>query len=616
MKINTLYALLIFVIAFVLRTPLVDRLYQYSFEPDSESCVEVTRSFYFFFKSPSVQNSPQTLSTYPNYSDGDFIACAVIGNIVRPLCKAGIITAPLADSDNSLVIYSMRWGGVWFDALAAVIAFLVFVMLTGNSFISLLVTLLYYLLNQQTLNIDLIRIDHFGLFAANLTMLAAILLFRNPGKKRYYMLSGIAAGLVTGTKINFPFYLLILLVVFCYLVYCKKVALKNFILLVISFLAATAFMYQRWLMYPENIPEVIRFTLNNGKVWTAFWGNDNYRYYLWDEFFNHGFSGVVAVLLIAGYLSFFLGSLVAWLKKDPLRLILCLTFAAQSIALMFSPKIGRYGIIMPLWMGAFLAYGVCYILQYTWPGTLRALVYLAFVLFLWPVFSYALKDYNALKQKVPLRQTSILQTRVPSYQWITKNLPAGSILAIQHPRVSNPPIYDEPYVLDENYLKLPFLFKDEVSKFYPPDTALLQQKVNYMITSDKETNYHFYILNLYHCDSSLIAQWHQFYNLLDTFYPCQKFSSNYDNYGVKSFRVYEINKTPLGNVMEINNCRAVAGSMVSLNWDVTANTFVYDYSFQVQIADDSAFRWLVSGSRDGFPSRYSSAGRPGCCGRR
>ncbi len=248
MRANTICAILIFFIAFGLRIPLVDNIYNYSFEPDSESCIAVTRSFYFFFKSPSSENAPQTLDTYPNYSDGDFITSALFANMVRPLCKAGIIAAPLGDGDNSLIIFSMRWCGVLFDAMAAATAFLILILLIGDTWIAMLITFLYYLLNRQTLDIDLIRIDHFGLFTANLAMLAGILLFQYPQKAKYYILTGVAAALVTGTKINFPFYLLILFIIFIHLVYSKKVSFKNFVIVALSFLLATAFMYQRWLI--------------------------------------------------------------------------------------------------------------------------------------------------------------------------------------------------------------------------------------------------------------------------------------------------------------------------------------------------------------------------------
>jgi Dolichyl-phosphate-mannose-protein mannosyltransferase len=326
MRTRTIYALLIFAVAFALRIPLVDNIYQYSFEPDSESCVAVTRSFYFFFKSPGLDNAPQTLDTYPNYSDGDFITSALFANLVRPLSKGGFISAQLGDGDNRLVIFSMRWCGVLFDAMAALVAFLILVLLIGDTWIAMPVTLLYYLLNRQTLDIDLIRIDHFGLFTANLAMLAGVLLFQYPRKAKYYILTGAAAALVTGTKMNFPFYLLMLFILFIHLVHSKKVSFKNFVIALVSFLLATAFMYQRWLMYPENIGMVLRFTLNNGKVWTAFWGTGNHSYYLWDEFFSRGYSIAIVVLLVGAYASFIGGCMQGVAKKDSLLLILCAVF--------------------------------------------------------------------------------------------------------------------------------------------------------------------------------------------------------------------------------------------------------------------------------------------------
>ncbi len=362
--------------------------------------------------------------------------------------------------------------------------------------------------------------------------------------------------------------------------------------------------------YPENIGMVLRFTLNNGKVWTAFWGTGDHSYYLWDEFFSHGYSIAIVVLLVGAY-AFFIGCCMQGVaKKDSLLLILCAVFLLQSLALMFSPKIGRYGIIMPLWISIFWAYGLLFVLQYFKASSQKTLARLALTLLLVPSFVYAFKHYKDLKQSAAYRGPSINSTRMEPYYWLRDHAKPGSAVAYQFARASNPPVFELPLFFDYGKLTCPFLHKDKFLAFYPANAGSLKLNTNYVIINSKETDFHFFMLQDYYHDTALASQWRQFYNSLDSLYPCHSYASPYANYGLKTVRIYELNPVPLKTVASISNCRSSNGKQISFSWQTSNFNTDSDYCYEVQIAADSNFNWLISGSRDGFPFKFRSKGNP------
>jgi hypothetical protein len=355
--------LLLFTITVAVRAPLVDRDYHYSYEADSTPCIEHTRSFYFFFKKPCSENLPHTLSSYPTYLDGDYITTALVATICAPMAKAGILPAELSDSDDSLIIFSMRWSGVLMDAASVVLLFLILILLLENTFLSFSLCLLYYIVNSQTLHVDLIRVDHYTLLAAMAVMWATVSLFLSPGSKRYYILFGLAIGMVSGTKLNFPFYLAPTGLVMLTLLYQRKIKWSHMALFVIATLLSACFIFQRWLMYPEEVRQTVQEILQTGEEWFLFWGNKNYFYYLWGQFFDHGYSLSVLLFLIAFYGAFIYCAVDAIRSRKQLHVILSLAFVLQIIALMLSPKVARYGIIIPVWACIFIGIGLKTVLE-------------------------------------------------------------------------------------------------------------------------------------------------------------------------------------------------------------------------------------------------------------
>ena len=592
---------MVFAIALGIKVPLVDSNYGYTFEADSEGCVEETRPFYFFFENPCKETTPHPLSPYPTYFDGDYIASAALANLVRPLCKAGIIKAPLSDSDNSIIIFSMRWTGVLFDALAAMLAYLTVLLLTRNSFTALSLTLLYYILNAATLHIDLIRVDHYTLFAANLVMFSTILLMQFPGKKTLYLLAGFATGLACATKLNFPFHLAPLALAFLVLLVQRKISVGSFFVLVLSFLFMVFVMFQRWMLYPENIHDTIKEIIQVGEEWFGFWGNGNRAYYLLDAFMPQGFSPLV-VLGLAG----FYGSVLYYLysaitKRDALKGVLFVAFFLQTIALIVSPKIARYGVVMPLWVVIFMGTAINDILIRIGNGNRKIIAQVAVAILLLPMFVYEWMDYSIVKNTANEFAQSVTETRTKALEWVRANVKPGSIMAYQAPKVSNAPVFELPLVFDEHYLTFPFLDKASFEKFLPPNIDELKAKVNYVMIADKEKDYQFFLFDSYKVDAELVKQWKQFYDAL-TAYPHHDFSSSYK--GLAATHIYQLDTLPKGTMPAVVASNALSDDTLKLTMAATSIP-IYDIAnFQIQISDDSTMRWLVSGSRDGYPSAY------------
>ena len=223
---NIVSAIVIFTLIFYTRFQLLDNQYKYSFEPDSEACVSVTKSFYNFFKNPCKETIPNTLSSYPPYQDGDFIFGAITANCIRILVNIGCLETNVGDGDNSIIICAMRWNGVFFQCLAGVLVFMIVLILTDCTLASALITVIYFILSPQLLDIDLIRIDYFYFFSAVVLFYASLRLVVQPNKGINYTLAGISTALVVSTKMNFPFYLLPVIASFIYLFIHKKVSTK------------------------------------------------------------------------------------------------------------------------------------------------------------------------------------------------------------------------------------------------------------------------------------------------------------------------------------------------------------------------------------------------------
>jgi len=589
---------------FASKYALVDNSYKYSLEPDSEACVEEARSFYFFFKNPSTENVPHQLTSYPNYSDGQFISTALLANAVRVLSKTGIIQTELSDNDFSIIIFSMRWLGLLLNALTVALVFMCLVLVSGNWVLSFTICLLYYFFNIQTLLIDFARTDYYTLFSANLVFTAALFLFYHPHKSRYYILSGIAAGLVSATKINFPFYLLLPAIIVLLLMVRKKVSIRHFIYMALAFLATFCFMYFRWLLYAENVYDVLKVTMGIGEDWFVFWGNNNYTYYLWDQFFDNQFSIAVLVFLLFFYASFTWCLVTGILQRNTLRLTLCGVFILQMVFLAFSPKVPRYAIIVPTYVAVFIALTLLDWLKLVSNQWVKVALP---ILILLPVFGNGISNYLKQVKAAREKEISITQTRLPAYKWIGDNIKPGSVVAVQ----GNGILYNFPFYLNMNYFMYPFLYKDMLCDFMPPDMNMLKNTVSYLVLNDKEKDFHFFSIKYHQCDSVTLQSWSTFYTQLDSLYPPVRFSSAYKNYGVGQISIYPVNPALRNDIItQINASSIVDSSKVLLKWN-------YDYigarnadCFELQIAEDSTLQWLVYGSRDGFMSKYRHTNAP------
>lgn len=604
MKVRWLLALLIFFATIATRWPLVDKLYQYSFQPDSEAGVNITRSFYFFFKNPRLENAPQTLSGYPTYFDGSYICAAITANLIRPLVRHGIITAGLSDGDDSIIIFSMRWSSVVFDALSAVFLFLILCLLTANQWLSVIVVLMYYLLSNRILDISLMRVDHYKMLTLYAAIFFSVKIFKNPDDIWNFLGAGFFSAAASATKINFPVYLCILPIVLVWLMFERSLRAKAVLLMGVAYLSVIIIFFQRWLLYPEKALDTLKEIIGVGKEWSLFFEKQPYFYFHWHQFFAHDFNWGTYVFVLSFYLAFGTCLYKAIKNKNSLLIILCVTFIIQSVVLAFiMPKVGRYGKIMPLWVSIFFVVGLQEILK---KYSIKTVCLLAATILL-PKFVNSISYYKEKVQEFSAREGSIYETRVAAAEWLNTNAPPGSKILVYHPRVSNPPIFERPYKIEE--IKFPFLDRTTFLEFMPTSINELAWKYNYFVVADKEKEFHLSNLKssersagMNHPESASL-KWDNFYDSLDNGYKKLVFSSQAENYGVRQFDIYCLNTDRLYNPPRVINLQSkeIDDDTVELSWDAEGNSI---NSFQVQIAADSSFRWLIHGSLDGFKSKY------------
>lgn len=607
-RLNVLLGVLLFALALASRIPLVDTYYDYSFEDDSETCVVETRSFYFFFKNPSIETLPHNMEQAPTYSDGDFIVCAIAANIIGPLSKVGVIHPQLSDNRYSLIVFSMRWCGVLFSALSILICFLILVQLTGKSILSFFVTLLYYMFNTQNLHVDCIRVDHYSLCVSSLLILFSVKLFKNPQLKRNYVLIGIAAGLVAGTKLNFPFYLILTIGFLISLAWQKKITFHSFLLLLFSFLLTTAFMYFRWIIYSAEVWTRILKIYHLGEDWVVFSGTGSFFYFFWQQFFVQQTSIFLFAFLVLFYLSF-LGCIIFAIKqKNRQLLILTFTFVLQLFILGFSPKFDRYGMIIPLWVSIFVAIACSLVID---KYKHNKSFFLSVLFLLLAVCVFNVKDYSKLVQKYNEMQISILETRVASLHWIRNNIQENNVVLFQSPRTSNPDMFNLNFSFSKSYLEYPFLYKKNLASFLPPTMQELKKYVNYIVLSDKELNGQFNSYGYHKMDSCIINQWKDFYRSLSVNFKVDTFSSKFKNYKLGALYIYTVNKQNIVNdSLFIKNEKYSIGNSKELQWSVIQPSLYQHLKFEIQLSLDSNMHWLFFASRDGYNAYFREQTSP------
>ena len=232
-------------------------------------------------------------------------------------------------------------------------------------------------------------------------------------------------------------------------------------------------------------------------------------------------------------------------------------------------------------------------------------------LFLIPVFIYSLSDYSILLSQAKHRARSIQQTRIEPADRIKQSVKEYSVIGLQYPELSYPPIFEYPFVFGSQYLQFQFLDKQALSKLYPPDTSELKKHFNYILLSNKEKDFHLLTMRQYSLDTLFIQQWENFYDSLSYRFATQCFSSSYDNYGVSSICLYHISDSVFyKGISDITASDSSTNDAADLYWSYKHLIGSDAYNFQIQISDDSLMRWLVYGSRDGYPTKYRAKNNP------
>jgi hypothetical protein len=222
-----------------------------------------------------------------------------------------------------------------------------------------------------------------------------------------------------------------------------------------------------------------------------------------------------------------------------------------------------------------------------------------------PLFTYRVTDYKTQVTLTRQKMQSINETRIAAANYIRTHFKAGSVIALQHPAVSNPPIFEIPYTFNYSFLAFDFLHRNQICYSPPPAIDDLKKKVNAIVINDKERKYHLNMLSYHACDDALYRAWQNFYNNLDSLFNEVKFESEFENYGVSAYYVYPVNTWPMAQMLEWKRTtEEVKEKEILLKWQ-----YVYGFGnngtrFQIQIAEDPAMRWLTYGNRRGYLNKY------------
>ncbi len=603
-KIIAISAILFFTL--YTRFQLLDTNYQFSFEADSEACITLTKSFYNFFKNPCKETTPNTLSSYPSYQDGDYILGAITANVIRIVLRNEWLKINVGDGDNSIIICALRWNGILFDCLSSILMLLILLLFTERVLVSTSLVCFYFILCPQFLDIDLIRIDHFYFFSALLVFYFSLKIILQPPTYFNYISAGISVAFVVSSKINFPFYLLPLSGAFTYLFIQKKLSWKYLAVFFTSFIISFLFLFQRWLFYPENAIETFSEILNAGDDWVSFWGIKPYFFYHFNQFFSHGSSWKVYILLTGGFVSLVISTVYAIKTKDSLVLTFIIVFLLQSLILILVPKVGRYGTMIPVWVCFFIGVAYKWGVKKIHPLFAYGLV----LFFLIPNTLYSFQYFYAHEKNRDTLSHSIEETRLNAYNWIVNNVETGSTIALYHPRISNPPVFELPLKFKEKYLYFPFLNNKDFILFYPPSLNELKENCNYVMLNNQYFSMHLNLMeknvkNNEPNSREALIKWQGLYDSLDLLFNCKKFESEYYNYGINWYKLYKIDSIPKSIPSAFPNLNSIVLNTKNIELIFKSpNEMSFPASFEFQLSADSSFRWVDYSSCDGHFSKY------------
>lgn len=525
--------------------PLIDRYYQFAFEPDSRVyTIPVTAGFYAAVRQFDISALPELDPDKP-YLDAPFVIYAVAANLVSNVNYLLRLDRALLDV-KTLLIFTIRHTNAILSALTVGAFFLAARWLCGSNLLALILSLLF-LFSPQRLAVDLLRIDHVILFLIVALYYLTFRMLQLPQRKWPFILTGICAAMLANTKPNMLSHLVIPLTALFMLKYRRRIEKEAVWRFGAAFGAAVGFLMLRHLLNWDTIGDIWMNRLAKLSAWYGALDKEPYTYYNWSFFSGFGITFLLLALVMVG--------LVVWMsirqwnegsRRQSSRVLLLLCFVMFSILGALSPKVPRWGVhFIPLYLFIIAAGFSALIHDIPRFRGLKGgrLVIIGFgIVALGPSLVLSAVEYRGLCIEAAQRAVSIEETRLAPRRFFREHIKTGARVAFYKHAWANPPIFDLDYRFDFDTLAFPYLNVQLMRRFLPPTFKSLESRVDVVMLEDYHLRQQIEILDR-HGLHRQVALWRRFYEGLEDRYRRIDFKSDFPNYGVRHVMIYVVNES-------------------------------------------------------------------------
>jgi hypothetical protein len=525
--------------------PLIDRYYQFAFEPDSQVyTIPVTAGFYAAVRQFDLSALPELDPDKP-YLDAPFVIYAAAANLVSNVNYLLRLDRALLDV-KTLLIFTIRHTNAILSALSVGLFCLAVRWLFGSNLVALILSLLF-LFSPQRLSVDLLRIDHVILFLIVALYYLTFRMLQLPQKSWPFILAGICAAMLANTKPNMLSHLVIPMTALFMLKYHRRLGKGVVWRFGAAFGAVLGLLMLRYLLNWDIIGDIWMARLAKLSAWYGALDKEPYTYYNWSFFSGYGIVFLLLAVIMVG--------IVAWITirrwnershQQDSRIVLLLCFVLFSILGALSPKVPRWGVhFIPLYL-FIIAAGFSVLIhdipRFRGLNAGRVIIIGLGMLVLVPSLVLSAVEYRGLCIEAEQREISIERTRLAPRRFFQEHIKPGARVAFYKHAWANPPIFNLDYRFDFDTLAFPYLNVQLMRGFLPPTFESLESRVDVVMLEDYHLRQQIEILDRHGLHRQL-SLWRRFYEGLEDRYPRIDFKSDFPNYGVRHVMIYVVDES-------------------------------------------------------------------------
>lgn len=466
---------------------LMDRDYEFSLEPDSQFVL--IDSYARFFSTLDLSELPIPMP-HP-YLDGSQIVYGLLAAVIAASSTAFDALDQLLTGDESAVLLSIQLTNVVARAIATWVFFGALRLLGVGRAVSVVLALLLCL-SPQLLQIHLARVDQLMILPLVVVMYTSLRIALGRDSRGTAVLLGLAMALLLNTKISGGVFGLLPALA------CGSILLARpnrqtlarlthtAVLACLVFVSATVPLLTRFLVYlPGDLVSHLLVSVELVQSWTPLLGRTPLLYYNVDLFTGYGWPFL-----------FLVGGSILWVswqavtQRDPACMYLVGATLVFSVLGMLAFKYERGGYhLVPLYL-ACLGLATCRwssVLAKRWvPPAWRptATVAVAITLLTPPSLTVA-RDYLGWRLEAAERPAGIDATRRQPRNWISHQVPAGSIVCfLRHSEWASVPVQHLGLKVRYGPLDLPYLDAESMAEYPVPTPEQVAEECRVVLLND------------------------------------------------------------------------------------------------------------------------------------